>query len=74
MSDIVEWLHAYAYRKTVVDLNRFREAADEIETLRAENEKLRALAHAVCFFDWSDNDEDAVLAIANLRAALGERT
>jgi hypothetical protein len=37
-----------------------------------ENARLRALAEAVCWFDWSDNDEDAVQAIAALRAALQE--
>jgi hypothetical protein len=47
--------------------------ADEIDRLRAENEKLlrvRAAADRVCWFDWSENDEDAVRAVAELRTAL----
>lgn len=37
---------------------------------RTENMRLRVLAEAVCWFDWSDNDADAVQAIDALRAAL----
>lgn len=61
-----------------------REAADEIERLTerceaykgqveagaAEIERLRKTAEAVCWFDWSDNDDDAVAAIDNLRRLL----
>lgn len=32
--------------------------------------ELEAAAEAVCWFDWSDNDSDAVAAIARLRALL----
>jgi hypothetical protein len=39
-----------------------------IEAMR--DSPLRAAAEAVCWFDWSDNDEDAVAAIAALSAAL----
>lgn len=43
----------------------------EIARLKAADEKLRAAAKDVCWFDWSDNDDDAVEAIEKLRAALG---
>ncbi len=33
-------------------------------------ERLRAASEAVCWFDWSDNDNDAVAAVAALRAVL----
>lgn len=39
---------------------------------RFADDRLRRAAEAVCWFDWSDNDEDAVRAIADLRAALGQ--
>lgn len=49
-------------------------AADEYApralAAEAERDRLRALAERVCWFDWSANDEDAVQAIADLRAAL----
>ena len=35
MTDIVEWLRAYANRTTVIDIKRLDEAAAEIERLRA---------------------------------------
>lgn len=34
--------------------------------------RLRAAAQAVCRFDWSNNDDDAVAAIEHLRSTLGE--
>lgn len=50
---------------------------EEITRLRAENERLRVrnewlcrTAAAVCWFDWSKNDDDAVAAIEHLRDAL----
>ncbi len=36
----------------------------------AASTKLREAAEAVIWFDWSDNDADAVVAIDTLRAAL----
>lgn len=36
---------------------------------KADNERLRAAAERVCWFDWSSNDPDAVAAIDALRAA-----
>lgn len=32
--------------------------------------KLLEAAKEVCWFDWSDNDDDAVEAVENLRAAI----
>ena len=43
---------------------------EELVSLRAEVERLRAAAEAVIWFDWSSNDPDAVEAIENLRSAL----
>lgn len=34
--------------------------------------RLRIAAEHVCWFDWSNNDDDAVAAVENLRRALGE--
>ena len=39
MTDIVEWLRAYADRTTVIDIKRLDEAAAEIERLRAALEE-----------------------------------
>ena len=36
--------------------------------------ELRIAAKAVCWFDWSDNDADAVRAINQLRSVLGVRS
>ena len=35
MMNIVEWLRAYANRKTIIDLTRFNDAAARIEQLEA---------------------------------------
>ena len=43
---------------------------DAYAALRAEVERLRGAAERVCWFDWCDNDDDAVDAISDLRAAL----
>lgn len=43
---------------------------ERIIMLEAEIERLRFAAEQVCWFDWTGNDEDAVTAINNLRAAL----
>lgn len=69
MTDIVELLThpncgSKALRLAVEILNR------EKGELRADNERLRALASKVCWFDWSSNDADAVAAIEELRRAL----
>lgn len=47
-------------------------AFDELEAMRtpAQGSQLRAAAERVCWFDWSDNDMDAVAAIDALRKAL----
>jgi hypothetical protein len=47
-----------------------RELQERISTLVNENERLHYLAAKVCWFDWSDNDADAVAAIDELRSAL----
>lgn len=63
------------------DNRRWSKVADERSkencALRQENERLRALttrlrtaAESVCWFDWSNNDRDAVEAITELRLAL----
>jgi hypothetical protein len=39
----------------------------------ARGEELRAAAERVCWYDWSDNDRDAVQAIEALRKALASR-
>ena len=39
-------------------------------TALEENERLRAAAERVVGFDWSDNDDDAVAAIDELRKVL----
>jgi len=41
---------------------------DEADRLARRNAELEKAAKAVVWFDWSDNDEDAVAAIAELRA------
>lgn len=46
------------------------DAAAEIERLLALTTRLRTAAESVCWFDWSNNDTDAVGAIAELRLAL----
>jgi len=43
--------------------NRLREATAEIE-------RLRAAAERVCRFDWSGNDNDALVAVDALRRTL----
>jgi hypothetical protein len=40
MMNIVEWLRAYANRKTIIDLTRFNDAAARIEQLEGENASL----------------------------------
>ncbi|MBY3263903.1 hypothetical protein HFO15_19960 [Rhizobium laguerreae] len=41
--------------------------------LRSKLEELRAAAEAVCWFDWSSNDDDAVAAIDRLRTVIVRR-
>ncbi|MEN5278122.1 hypothetical protein ABE527_14365 [Brucella sp. TWI432] len=41
-----------------------------LETQLAEATKIRETAECVVWFDWSGNDDDAVKAVADLRAAL----
>lgn len=45
---------------------RFIESEEAID----ENDRLRAAAERVCWFDWSGNDSDAVAAVDALREAL----
>lgn len=47
-------------------------SSGEAEDALQYAEELRALAGRVCWFDWSDNDSDAVAAIQALRAALAK--
>jgi hypothetical protein len=42
----------------------------EIVRLTARIKELEEAADAVCWFDWSDNDTDAVAAINELRRVL----
>lgn len=50
------------------------EHRDQIERQLAERDadlaRVRAAAERVCWFDWSDNDDDAVRSVDDLRAAL----
>lgn len=39
---------------------------------QAEIKRLRIAAERVCYYDWSDNDPDAVAAIEALRGALAK--
>ena len=59
---------------TDIDL-RLAAIIGERDDLARRNAELEKAAKAVVWFDWSDNDEDAVAAIAELRAlaAGGER-
>lgn len=56
------------------------ELGDVLEAIRSippspvEGEGLREAASKVCWFDWSDNDEDAVRAMDELRAALSPQS
>lgn len=43
---------------------------DPIRGDLAEIERLRAAAKRVCWFDWCENDDDAVAAIEELRHVL----
>ena len=70
MTDIVERLRKAYPRLAGYQRHVGEEAADEIEQLRDEIERLRAAAVPVCWFDWSANDDDAVAAIEELRRAL----
>lgn len=63
MSDIIERLRALPILRQLPSMTHAKEAADEIE-------RLQAAAERVCWFDWSDNDDDAVAAIEALRRAL----
>lgn len=67
--------------RLMVEIKRLRAAldtanvnCDRMASLAIDNakdtERLRAAAKGVCWFDWSDNDDDAVEAIEKLRAAL----
>lgn len=52
------------------DRNVVRERAEALEAKLAAAEKVREAAEHVVWFDWSDNDDDAVKAVSDLRAAL----
>ena len=69
MTDIADWLRAYANRTTVIDVKRLDEAADEIERLRAALEQIAKYSADENEMDWADT----VLAMnAIARAALEE--
>lgn len=76
MNDIVERLRSAADVVFSEDLELHitqetcTRAADEIERLQSVVFTLRKAAEAVCHFDWSDNDADAVAAIDTLRELL----
>ena len=40
--------------------------------ISTSNERLLEAAKAVCWYDWSGNDEDAVQAVEKLREAIKE--
>ncbi len=52
-----------------------RDAAEEyINHLEQRLRQIEEAAREVCWFDWSDNDEDAVATIDKLRDALGPKS
>lgn len=53
--------------------DEYRRLQDLYELVRVENEKIRKCAEKVVWFDWSDNDDDAVKAIDELRKALDQK-
>ena len=69
MIDIETHLRSYQHAENIRGETRAMcgRAADEIKRLRA----VETAAAAVCWFDWSENDDDAVSAVAELRAQLG---
>ena len=48
------------------------EAQAIAEKVIAQRDELAAAARAVVWFDWSGNDDDALMAIESLRAALSK--
>lgn len=50
-----------------------RQLEREVDALMREKEELREAAKAVVWYDWSDNDEDAVRSIERLRALVREQ-
>lgn len=50
-----------------------RERDATIARLEAELEEIRIAAREVCWFDWSENDEDAVEAVDKLRSLTQEK-
>ena len=74
MMDIVEWLRAYANRKTIIDLTRFNDAADRIEQLEAA---LRAVMDDLTLIgenNWLPVGLLDDVIYVNALAALEERT
>lgn len=71
------WCNHHFTKKLAAERNAAKARATTAEAdrdrLAAEVEALREKAAAVIWFDWSDNDSDAVAAMDALRAALASK-
>ena len=70
LDELVAGFQGDGLELVTVDRAYVRSISDAYKAMEAENERLKAAARAVCWFDWSDNDDDACEAIESLRTAV----